>query len=333
MFEKENILENTLITKETKVMKRIYAIVAALLIVCAASAQNSKFGKPTQEEWELKSVSFAPDADAVVLYKSVEVNYTLSGAFSAMSSGGEGSLDDDSFSAMGRNKYISPENTTMVYDVKVRIKVLKDSGTGYTAMDIISFSDKTDMNMRDEFYEMSVMVLSNVDGKVKKKRVSASNFKDERIDEHYSIRHIRVPDVKAGDIVEYQYKLFSLRSTFIFDTQLQEGIPVMYAKCMMDIPFFLQFNVNKPEIPNVTAGVTLGQVLIKSPNNDSQMPRKVNTNVYTIEARDLPAYDGTIDLKNLTEGKVYCVRTELKDKRYDVIPDASGPVRHMIIGK
>lgn len=314
-------------------MKRLFTILVALLAISAVSAQNAKFGKPTKEEWDMKSVSFAPEAEAVVLYKSVEVNYTLSGAFSAMSSGGEGSLDDDSFSAMGRNKYISPENTTMVYDVKVRIKVLKDSGVGYTAMDIISFGDKTDMNMRDEFYEMSVMVLSNVDGKVKKKRVAAGNIKDERLDDHYCIRHVRIPDVKAGDIVEYQYKLFSLRSTYIFDTQLQEGIPVMYAKCVMNVPYVLQFNINKPEIPNVTAGVTLGQLLIKSPNNDSQMPRKVATNDYTIEARNLPAYDGTIDLKSLTEGKVYCVRTELKDKRYDIVPDASGPVRHLIIGK
>lgn len=39
-------------------------------------AQNIKFGKPTNEEWELKSVSFAPEADAVVLYKSVDVSYT-----------------------------------------------------------------------------------------------------------------------------------------------------------------------------------------------------------------------------------------------------------------
>lgn len=304
-----------------------------LMTVSAVSAQNEKFGKPTKEEWELSNVSFAPEAEAVVLYKSVNVSYNLSGGFSALGSGGEGSLDDNRIAASGKNKYIDPENTKMLYDVKVRIKVLKDSGTKYTAMDIISFSDEKDMNMRDEFYEMSVMVISNVDGKVKKKRLAASNIKDERIDGHYVIRHIRIPDVKAGDIVEYQYKLFSLRSTYIFDTQLQENIPVMYAKCEMNIPYFLQFNVNKPEIPNVTAGVKLGQVLIPSSNNDYSVPRKINTNDYTIEARDLPPYDGVIDLENLTNGKVYCVRTELKDKRYDVKPDASGPARHMIIGK
>lgn len=314
-------------------MHRLFVIFIALLAIDAVEAQNAKFGKPSKEEWELTSVSFAPDAEAVVLYKSVELAYTLTGSFSALGSGGEGSLDDNRFANTGTNKYISPEGTTMLYDVKVRTKILKDSGAGYASMDIISLNEKEDMNMCDDFYEMSVVVFSNVDGKVKKKRLAAANIKDERIDDHYTIRHIRVPDVKAGDIVEYQYKLFSSRITYIYDTQLQESIPVLYSKCKMEIPYILQFNVNKPEIPNVIATATLGQTLIQSPNNDRQLPRKVATNVFTIEARDLPAYNGEINLQNLSSGKVYCVRTELQDKRYDVKPALSGPVRHLIIGK
>lgn len=314
-------------------MNRLFVFFIAMLTAGAVSAQNAKFGKPTNEEWEMNSVSFAPDAEAVVLYKSVNVTYKLSGAFNALGSGGEGSLDDSPSTAMGRNKYVSPDNCSMLYDVMVRIKILKDSGVGYSTMDIVSFNEEEDMNMRDEFYEMNVMVLTQVDGKVKKKKVTSANIKDERLDDHYFIRHIRVPDAKAGDIIEYHYKLFSNRITYIFDTQLQESIPVLYSQCKLEIPYLLQFNVNKPEIPNVKAGVSLSNTLIQSPNNDGTLPTKIATNVYTIEARDLPAYSGVIDLKHLSTGEVYCVRTELKDKRDDVKPDVSGPVRHMIIGK
>lgn len=315
-------------------MKKFLFIIAVMAFLSLkASAQNAKFGKPTKEEWDLTSVSFAPDAEAVVLYKSVEVNYTLSGSFNAYGSSGDGSLDDNQIATTGVNKYINPENTTMLYDVKVRLKVLKDSGKGYTSLDIIAFDDESDMHFQDEFYEMNVMLMSMVDGKVKKKKVSASNIKDERIDANYVIRHIRVPDAKAGDIVEYQYQLFSPRSTYIYDTQLQENIPVLYAKCRMEIPYYLQFIVNKPEIPNVTASVQRGNILMISPSNDRQAPRKVASNVFLIEARDMPVYDGEIELKNLSSGKVFCVRTQLQDTRYDVKPDASGPVRHMIIGK
>lgn len=315
-------------------MKRITFIISLFCaLAMTTSAQNIKFGKPSQEEWELRSVSFAPEAEAVVLYKSVDLTYKLSGAFSAYGSEGQGSLDDNRFASSGANKYISPENTTMLYDVKVRTKILKDSGAEYAAMDIVSFNDKKDMNMRDEFYEMKIMVFSNIGGKVKKRRVDGASIKDERINDNYVIRHIRIPDIKAGDIIEYQYQLFSSRSTYIYDTQLQERIPVLYSKCRLDIPYFLQFNVNKPEIPNVTASVKLGNILIKSPNNDRQIPRKCSTNEYTIEARDMPAYNEPIDLQNIVNGKVFCVRTGLKDKRYDVKPDASGPVRHLVIGK
>lgn len=302
-------------------------------VAMTAVAQNAKFGKPSKEEWELKNVSFAPDAEAVVLYKSVDLTYTLAGAFSAYGSSGEGALDDNRFASTGTNKYIDPEGTTMLYDVKLRTKILKDSGAGYAAVDIVSFNEKDDMNMRDEFYDMKVVAFSNVGGKVKKRRVDGACITDERINDHYVMRHIRVPDVKAGDIIEYQYKLFSLRSTFIFDTQLQENIPVMYSMCRLDIPYFLQFNINKPEIPNVKASVALGKILMKSPNNDMQNPRKCVTNVYTIEARNMPACNEAIDLQNIESGKVYCVRTELRDKRYDVKPDAAGPVRHLIIGR
>lgn len=321
--------------KYTGVAIRMLAVMLGLMLGMDASAQlpNKKFGKPTKEEWGMTSVSFAPEADAVVLYKSVDVTYSLAGAFSALGSGGEGSLDDNRFAKTGTNKFISPEGASMMYDVKVRVKILKDSGAGFAAMDIISLNEKEDMNMRDDFYEMKVMVFSNRDGKVKKQKLPDGNFTDERIDDHYMIRHVRVPDVKAGDIVEYQYKLFSNRITFIFDTQLQESIPVVYSLCRLDIPYFLQFNVNKPEIPNVSASVALGNVLIKSPNNDMQNPRKCVTNVYTIEAHNLAAYDGAINLQNLGDGTVYNVRTQLKDKRYDVKEELAGPVRHLIIGR
>lgn len=312
-------------------MKQYFILLSLFCVISISSfAQNSKFGKPTKEEWELTSVSFAPEAEAVVLYKSVDVSYKLSSANNSVDSTGDGSLDDNRFSS---SKFINPANTTMLYDVKVRTKILKDSGAEYAAMDIITINDKEDMDVRDEFYEMNVTVFKMVDGKVKKKRVSAASFKDERIDKYYCIRHIRIPDVSAGDIIEYQYQLFSSRSTYIYDTQLQESIPVLYSKCRMEIPHILQFNVNTPTIKNVTATAAAGSIYMISPSNDRQLPKKVVTNVFTIEGRDLPAYDGDINLKNLMTGEVYCVRTELKDKRYDVKPDVSGPVRHLVIGR
>lgn len=223
------------------------------------------------------------------------VSYKLSSGFCTFGSSGDGALDDNRMAPSGTNKYINPENTTMLYDVKVRTKILKDTGVAYATMDIITINDEEDMDVRD------IMVLRMVDGKVKKKNVSAASIRDERIDKNYCIRHIRIPDVKAGDIVEYQYQLFSTRSTYIYDTQLQECIPVLYSKCRMEIPNILQFNVDRPMIENVTASAILGSIYMVSPNNDRQLPKKVASNIFTIEARNLHAY--TIVLLHYCGGK------------------------------
>lgn len=314
-------------------MKRILSFVITLMLVGMACAQNARFGKPTKEEWSLNSVDYAPDASAVVLYKSVDVSYKLSASFSAHGSGGEGSLDDNHFASSGTTKFVDPDAASMMYDVKLRIKILKPQGVQYASIDVITLNDEEDMNMRDEFYEMSIVVFSQVDGKVRKKRLTNADIKDERIDKYYTIRHIRVPEAKVGDIIECQYKLFSNRITYIYDTQMQEGIPVLYSRCVMDIPHFLQFIVNKPEIPNVKASAALGSIIVRNQNNDMQTPKKVVTNLFTIEGRNIPAYQGEISLTGITLGKVHTVRTELKDKRYDVKMGLYGPVRHLVIGR
>lgn len=314
-------------------MNRIMLLIVALMMTISSNAQNAKFGKPSNDEWNLTSVSYAPDAPAVILYKSVDVNYKLSSGYNSHGSNSDGSIDDSGFAATGTSKNVDPETTSMIYDVKVRTKVLKESGTEFTTMDIITLNDKNDMNIHDEFYEMSIVVFSKVDGKVKKRKVTGKNITDERIDDYYCIRHVRIPDVKVGDIIEYQYKLFSNRITYIYYTQLQESIPVLYSKCRLNIPHFLQFNVNKPEYPFITASVALGEIQIGEINNDFQIPRKCVSNVFTIEGRELPAFNGVIDLDKIKSGEVYTVRTDIMDKRYDVKPEITGFVRHLIIGK
>ena len=49
-------------------MKKLFILISLFCALGISSfAQDIKFGKPTNEEWELNSVSFAPEAEAVVL--------------------------------------------------------------------------------------------------------------------------------------------------------------------------------------------------------------------------------------------------------------------------
>ena len=83
-------------------MKQIIAVLFLTTICGIINAQNLKFGKPTNEELVMTVYDNDPDASAVVLCQLTTVSYTI-----------------DYF------------NYFVDYQVKKRIKILKDEGKEY----------------------------------------------------------------------------------------------------------------------------------------------------------------------------------------------------------
>ena len=275
--------------RNMRLFRKVTSIIA-LAIVCfygnVANAQNLKFGKPSQLEWSMVGWSEAPDAEAVVLCKTLKVNYELSGDYKNYDST-QSELSMDNYANSGINKYISEGRTTMTYDVKIRTKILKENGVGYANMDIVVFDDEKDKGAYDEFKSFSVVVFKNVNGKIKKTKYTRDIFEDERFNESFVIRHVKVPDVQVGDIIEYQYVLFSKRVTFLYDWTVQEDIPVMYSSCDLDIPVFLQFNMQVPKHPFVTSKVEEGVIFLPQEGSDLQAPKRCKSNHFTIVGKDM----------------------------------------------
>lgn len=275
-----------------------------------ADAQNLKFGKPSKEEWDFKAWDETPDAEAVVLCKTLKTQYHLRGESRVYDA------DMPNLSAQSRfdNTFgmgIGPGNTTMTYEVKLRTKILKDSGAGYANVDIVYFDDKDKKDDHDEFYSLKVMTFEMVNGKVKRKLVSNATFKDERIADRYKVRHIVVPDVKAGMIVEYQYTLFSPRFAFLYDWQLEEKIPVVYTRCDMEIPAFLNFDMKVPISSAVKRSVKAGTVTVEHQTIDLQAPKLCRTNIYLIESEKiLPFAESTSGVKK----EMANIHAKLKNK-------------------
>lgn len=266
--------------------KRLFCILLALCTL-TISAQNLKFGKPSQYDWSMVGWSEAPDAEAIVLCKTLKVNYELVGSYSSYDSSAT-ELSISNYANNGMNKYIEEGNTTMTYEVKMRTKILKDSGTDYANIDILYFNDAENKAAYDVFNSFSVVVFRNENGKVKKTKYGKEIYQDERFDDKYMVRHVIVPNVKAGDIIEYQYDLFSKRVTFLYDWQVQEdNIPVLYSLCDMDIPVFLQFNLQVPTHPFVKSKVEEGLIFLPQEGSDLQAPKRCKTNHFTIEAKDM----------------------------------------------
>ena len=268
-------------------MKHYLIIAVACLLAVFAQAQNpnTKWGKPSQTEWSLQAWGEAPDAEAIVLNRTMTVSYQISRQFAAVSDVNT-ELTISNVEFMGSNNENS--NVTVTYENKLRIKILKDSGAGYANIDIIYLNDENDSKIYDEIDRVRVAVFSqNEKGKVKRRYVQNDTFTTDRVNAHYKVLHVRVPEVKKGDIIEYQYVLTSARAAFIYDCSFQEEIPVLYAKCDMDIPGFLQFDMKVPVHPFIKSNVSASVIHPEQVLGDMQAPKSYPSNHYVIEGHDI----------------------------------------------
>lgn len=270
-----------------------------LLLTVHVTAQNVRFGKPSKDEWALTTCAEAPDAPAVVLCKNLSMTYTLSSSFSSYGTDSQISTDGAS---LGMSNVFTNEGSSMLYTVKMRTKILKDEGKDYANIDVLYYHSSKDMNMRDEFYSFKVALFSMVNGKVKKQNLDKTSFTDEQITNDYMLRHVRIPDAKAGDIIEVQYELFSNRIAYIYDWQFQDEIPVQYSQCEINIPSFLTFNVNAAIRDNITSTVDKSTIMYKKETTDLAAPRTCFSNLYRIVSRNmLPWSQDPIRQKQGTE--------------------------------
>lgn len=259
------------------------AILASLSLCSHASyaiEQNKKWGKPTIEEMNMTAYDPDPEADAVVLMQSCDVRYKM------------GSIYD----------------VNHIYDVRVRIKVLKESGKRHGDIIIPYLDSSRDTEMTETFYEFEAAAYNlNEKGKVQATKVTSQMISDERVDENYKVRKVSIPQVREGTVIEYHYELFSPRFYHIYDYEMQSDIPVLYSRFHMEVPAVVLFNVDAPiKHPNVKCQVTQGKIEVESGN--SFKPILCNTNIYDVEAHDMPALRGDDFVWNVSDfcAKVVC---------------------------
>ena len=264
---------------------RVFCFLAAFAAcVNAANAQlpNEKFGKPSSLEWDYMGWGDATSADAIILAKTMTVTYQLSDQVATY---------NESFSDLGADNItdfsknvIDESNILVRYKVALRTKILKPEGSRHANIDITYFdADNGNTIFRDELTDMKVTVFSkNEKGKVVKRKVNTSNFQRERVDANYMVIHVEVPDAGPGSIVEYQYDITSTRPTFLYDWVFQESIPTVRSKCDIDIPAFLQFNMNAPINKLIKSNVEVGRLAYDTNRSDLKRGKSIPTNHYTI---------------------------------------------------
>lgn len=321
-------------------MKRYLIVLVACLFATFAQAQNpnTKWGKPSQTEWSLQAWGEAPDAEAVVLNRTMTVTYQISRQFAAFSDVNT-ELSIANLEHLGTTN--DDSNVLVTYENKLRVKILKDSGAGYANIDIIYLNDEKDSKIYDEISHLKVAVFTqNEKGKVKRTYVDTDSFTTDRVDAHYNVLHVRVPDVKKGDIIEYQYEIASARAAFLYDCSFQEEIPVLYAKCDMDIPGFLQFDMKVPIHPFVKSNVSAGVIHPEQNMGDMQAPKTYPSNHYVIvghdilpKGLDLQRNDPSVEAAKVSTapGKIMKTQATIKGQAVQMLAPLPEGKRHIMI--
>ena len=266
------------------------------LTVSAQQNVNMKFGKPTKEEMEMTVYSPDPDAEAVVLCRLTDVEYT-----------------------------VQTSSFLVDYREKCRIKVLKPGGTRFAKvvvpyqmnmsvgnnitglrtsfmtipMDRVSgnssfqeqdgpMSEGVFGTDGDEMVEDIKATAFNLEGgKVVKTSLKKSTIVKTKIDEQNYLVEFTVPNVKVGTVIEYEYNIHSQLFWELRDWYAQCEIPVVYAKLDMNIPNYLIFNIEDHGIQRLTYTCTVGSLKYKVESDPLANPMSVNTNHYVYVGRDL----------------------------------------------
>ena len=264
--------------------------------VTAQNDVNMKFGKPTKEEMEMTAYEAQPDAEAVVLCRLTDVEYTIQST-----------------------SYLAD------YHEKCRIKVLKPGGARFAkvvvpykknmsvgnnigGLKVTGFAlpmpgGSSNSYFEDEAGSMTEGVFGtdndesvedikatafNMEGgKVVKTTLKKSDIVNKKIDDQNYLVEFTVPNVKEGTVIEYEYNIHSQVFWELHDWYAQCEIPVVYAKLDMNIPSYLIFNIEDRGIQRLTYTCTAGSMKFKLVSDPLANPMTVTTNHYVYLGQNL----------------------------------------------
>lgn len=195
-------------------MKKITLILSFLSFLFTAWSQDKlpNFGKIDKADLEMTDCSFDPGAEAFVLID----------------------LGDISFSYIQNVGWLSESN------YRIRIKVLKEKGVNRAQ---IKLHYRSKNKLEDIVNVKGVSFNLNADGTVEESELEKKSIYEKAIDNDISEISFALPNVKAGSVFEYRYKLIRRSYSHIPSWNFQQNIPVRYSAYNAVVPEYFQFTV------------------------------------------------------------------------------------------
>lgn len=275
----------------------IIALSMTMLTAWAQENVNMKFGKPTKEELTMTTYEADPQADAVVLCRLTDVEYTIQSITYLID-----------YHEKVRIKVLKPDGARfakVVIPYQQHMAINSIGGTKVTAMALPKPGGSSDSYFEGEGVSMTEGVFGtdaddivedikatafNMEGgKMVKTILKKSDIVNKKIDEQNYLVEFTVPNVKEGTVIEYEYNIHSQLFWQLRDWYAQCEIPVVYAKLDMDIPSYLIYNIEDHGIQRLTYTCTAGSMKFKLVSDPLANPMTITTNHYVYIGRNLRA--------------------------------------------
>jgi len=205
-------------------MKPLLLLLIFSLSLSLSFAQKDMpaFGKIDKSDLNMKDCDFDKGADAVKLIDWGNLYY-------------DRGVPDVSF-------------LNTIYEKRVRIKILKESGLSYANAAI----DYYDNNNEEKILKVDAYTY-NLDeaGNVKATEVNKSSIYSKRINKFYSTMIIAFPEAKVGSVVEFKYKMERRTDMNLKDWLFQARIPTRYSEYQINVPVFYRFSVQPTVVDSI----------------------------------------------------------------------------------
>lgn len=189
-------------------MQRIFTLLL-LITSCLTFSQDFKFGRVSIEEVQEKQHSLEPEANAAILYRSVNTYYEYN-----------------------RNTF------TLVTDVHERVKIYNKDGFDYANKEVSSYKNGS---TKEVVTGIKGYTYNIANGKLEKEKLKKNGIFEEDVSKYSNKTKFTMPNVTEGSIIEYQYSLRSPFVTSIDDIVFQDLIPINKMEATVTIPEFLNF--------------------------------------------------------------------------------------------
>lgn len=190
-----------------KLLRLIVILLFFLQLNLAAQSQTQAFGKIFKTDFEVTLSSQDRNAEAVVIFD------------------------------LGKSHFGEREGTyDVLFERKTRIKILSDAGLKWGEVKIPFYQEG---GIYEEVEDIEAYVYNIEDGRLKKSKITESDWHDEVLNKSWKIRKFALPNVKIGSIIEYRYKIRSQYLYNLRDWKFQWRIPVKYSEYAVHlIPFY-----------------------------------------------------------------------------------------------